>query len=191
MRIVDDSSQAVWVCDADRDNLKSEASDLFDAEYVEHDAALSVFKSPRPSYTLDELQEREVRERLMEQQSKKDNPWEFGRQGSGCNTRDKPVDVRNIENEEDVQKHGGVASFARRLLVGAFGEEQGGWEEATARKRQAEQGAVGDLAQDGEDVDGASPLNISYLPEAVGAEQDAWAEMCGEAASGHRRGHGD
>lgn len=44
-----------------------DAQDPFEAELVEHDAALSVFKSPRPSYTLDELRGREIRERLLDE----------------------------------------------------------------------------------------------------------------------------
>lgn len=184
MRTVDDNTQAVWVGDTDSNDLKSDASDLFDAEYVEHDAALSVFKSPRPSYTLDELQEREVRERLMEEQRKKDNPWDAVRHGGGYDTRDESGDVPNLNTEEGMQMRGGLASFAKRFLVGAFGEEQDQWEEASSKNRQAECAAIDDWEEDEEEVGSASPLDISYLPEVLGGEQVAWAEICGEAASG-------
>lgn len=38
-----------------------------DFEFLNHDEALSVFKSPRPSHTLDELEKLAVRERLMKE----------------------------------------------------------------------------------------------------------------------------
>lgn len=53
------------VCVSESEQMKAGASDQFDAEYVEHDAAFSVFKSPRPSYTLDEQSRRAVWDRLL------------------------------------------------------------------------------------------------------------------------------
>lgn len=38
-----------------------------DFEFLDHDEALSVFRSPRPSDTLDELQKLAVRERIMKE----------------------------------------------------------------------------------------------------------------------------
>lgn len=38
-----------------------------DFEFLDHDEALSVFKSPRPSHTLDELEKIAIRERLMKE----------------------------------------------------------------------------------------------------------------------------
>lgn len=38
-----------------------------DMEIIEHDAALGVFRSPRPSFTLDELQQQELRAKLLKE----------------------------------------------------------------------------------------------------------------------------
>lgn len=43
------------------------ASDLMEFEILEHDEARSVFRSPRPSETLDELQQVAVRERVLKE----------------------------------------------------------------------------------------------------------------------------
>lgn len=42
-------------------------TESIDFEFLDHDEAFSVFKSPRPSYTFDELEKLAVRERLMKE----------------------------------------------------------------------------------------------------------------------------
>lgn len=43
------------------------STEPMDFEFLDHDEALSVFKSPRPSDTLDELEKLAVRERLLKE----------------------------------------------------------------------------------------------------------------------------
>lgn len=52
----------------DLDDSDSIISDHCDTEYIEHDQALGVFKSPRPSYTLSEAELVDLRERLAEEE---------------------------------------------------------------------------------------------------------------------------
>lgn len=53
----------------DWEDSESIISDQYDTEYVEHDEALGVFKSPRPSYTLSEAAQVDLRERLAEEEN--------------------------------------------------------------------------------------------------------------------------
>lgn len=60
---VEESSQVCWGGSEDDSAL----ADLTGFEVLEHDEARSVFRSPRPSNTLDELESIAVRERLMKE----------------------------------------------------------------------------------------------------------------------------
>lgn len=60
-----------------------------DMEFIEHDAALGVFRSPRPSITLDELQQQELRAKLLSESETKEGvddavSTEEGDEGAVC-----------------------------------------------------------------------------------------------------------
>lgn len=184
----------MWTSELER--LKTDATNQFDAEYVEHDAALGVFKSPRPSYTLDEQSRRAVWERLLLQQRQRrlesalfetqshtasetemshweDNPWQPEQRGGGIATEVEVEELSAEEVEEDSERDdkdcGSLASFDV-VLVGASGEADD-WEEA-----------ADDLEEDAEQTSSTTLLDMSALSGVLGEERDAWAETRREAA---------
>lgn len=68
-RTVDEDDDALWSAEESGENQLTMNSELmFEYEFVGYDAADGVFASPRPSYTLNEIQAREHRDGLMAQQ---------------------------------------------------------------------------------------------------------------------------
>lgn len=69
LRIADDHANVLLIDQNGGENhLTLDSEVVFDLEFVEHDQAAHVFKSPRPSYTLDELQKEQTRQRLLMEQ---------------------------------------------------------------------------------------------------------------------------
>lgn len=73
-----------------------------DFEFLDYDEALSVFRSPRPSHTLDELEKLAIRERLMKETGDypPDFPFRFETQNT-CSLEDiQSQPVIDIPQEE-------------------------------------------------------------------------------------------
>lgn len=66
MRITD-NDQDVWGGASSEAVLTFNSMELMDFEFLDHDEALNVFRSPRPSNTLEELEKLALRERLMKE----------------------------------------------------------------------------------------------------------------------------
>lgn len=94
------------------DAFARKVADVLGFEILEHDEARSVFRSPRPSYTLDELEKMAVRERLMKETGDYDlgYPFRFEQiapevpEFSLDDFRDRPVDVGEIGEGHDAWK---------------------------------------------------------------------------------------
>lgn len=64
MRITD-SDRDLWEGAFSEEAFTFNSMEPMDFEFLDHDEALNVFRSPRPSNTLDELEKLAIRERLM------------------------------------------------------------------------------------------------------------------------------
>lgn len=194
LRTIDHGTELVWSSESDQ--LKADASYHFDAEYLEHDAALGVFKSPRPSYTLDELSKHTIRFRLLKEQREphldgtsnsqgldasvietfhgEDNPWEPEQRGGGIagleDAFDGPYECGIEEDSEDDTDERENLSLSDGVLIRAS-EGEIRWEDGSD-----------DEEEDADQGNNTALLDMSALSGALGEEHNAWEELRREAA---------
>lgn len=131
LRPTEHVSETVWASESEQ--YKTDANNQFDAEYVEHDAAFSVFKTPNPSYTLDEQSSHAVRQTLLQEQRHRvgsasegsrceDNSWQLEQRGGGIDTGDEFEELSDVEIEEESEEDfASMASFDI-VFIGPYGE---------------------------------------------------------------------
>lgn len=186
---MEDPTEGVWTTELEQ--IKADASDQFDAEYIEHDAALNVFKSPRPSYTLDEQSKHVLQECLLQEQRQRRtnmssdeesheastwedpdldvNPWEPQQRGGGISVEDEFGEGSHDGTDGDSQpKHDsrrGPDMF-NPILIETSSEEDEEWQE------------VGDDFEEDGKLSGPTPSNMLVISSIMGEEQNVWAETC-------------
>lgn len=189
LRTEDHGSETVWSSESDQ--LKADAQHHFDAEYIEHDAALGVFKSPRPSYTLDELSSHTIRSRLLTEQRElhpddvsnskghtvsvietshwEVNPWEPEQRGGGATSPEDsfedPYEYGIEEDSEDESDADESLSVSDGVFIRASGGEIH-WEDGSD-----------DVEEDADQSNNTAPLDMSALSGVLGEEHNAWEEL--------------